>query len=212
MARPPLRRIPWHLRYRSGERVATRLRKLAITLTHQHCHVEFQGPVRIGPGFQLDIPDRGTLIVGPGVDFRRGFICEISGEGRVTIGGGSTFTSHCFIQCTTTIDIGEGCNIGQSAQIVDGSHRFRDPTRPMLEQGYDYRPIVIGRNALILSKCTIVNDVGEGSVIGANSVVTKPIPPFSLAVGAPARVIDRFGPGDDPELPEDGAAAPNRGR
>jgi len=45
-----------------------------------------------------------------------------------------------------------------------------------------------------MTKCTILNDVGDGAFVGANSVVTKPIPPYSLAVGAPARVIDYFGP------------------
>jgi len=78
-----LRRLPWRLRYGLGGRVMSTTRRLMIEATHLHCHVEFRGPVRIGPGFAIDIPDRGTLIVGPGVDFRRGFVCEISGEGRV---------------------------------------------------------------------------------------------------------------------------------
>ena len=84
--------------------------------------------------------------------------------------------------------------LGQSLFIADGSHRFRDWRRPILEQGYEFRPIRIGDRAAIMTKCTILNDVGDGAFVGANSVVTKPIPPYSLAVGAPARVIDYFGP------------------
>jgi acetyltransferase-like isoleucine patch superfamily enzyme len=45
-----------------------------------------------------------------------------------------------------------------------------------------------------LSKCTIVNSIGDGAVIGANSVVTRPIPAYCLAYGAPARVVEYFGP------------------
>lgn len=193
MGRPDLARVPWRLRYRAGARLATRARKVAIWATHRHCTVEFQGPVRLGPGFALDIPASGTLIVGPGVDFRRGFVCEIAGSGRVTIGAGTTFTSHTLIQCTTSIDIGQGCTFGQSTQIVDGNHRFRDPDLPMQDQGYDYRPITIGDGVVALSKTTIVADIGERAVIGANAVVTRPIPPYSLAVGVPARVIETFG-------------------
>src|SRR5947207_2484442 len=127
------RRIPWYLRYRLGARWASEARKAMILATHQHCTVEFQGPVRLGPGFTLEIPDRGSFIVGPGVDFRMGFKCEISGDGVVRIGAGSVFTSHMLIQCTTSIDIGERCAIGQSCLITDGFHQYRDHTRHLLD-------------------------------------------------------------------------------
>lgn len=193
---PPLRTLPWHLRYRSGSRLATFGRKLLIRMTHTHCRVEFLGPVRLGPGFALDIPDRGTFTVGPAVDFRRGFVCEISGDGRVTIGAGTTFTSNTLVQCTTSIDIGEHCNFGQSTQIVDGNHRFRDPDRPVREQGYDFRPIVIGDDVWVFGKSTVVHTIGERAIIGSNSVVTRPVPAFCLAAGAPAQVVEYFGPPD----------------
>jgi abequosyltransferase len=48
----------------------------------------------------------------------------------------------------------------------------------------------------VLSNCTVVAPIGAGAVIGANSVVTRPVPDFCLAVGAPARVIEYFGPPD----------------
>lgn len=192
-----LRRVPWRLRYRAGARLASEMRRLAIVATHQHCHVEFQGPVYIGPGFHLSIPDQGQLIIGPNVEFRRGFGCEIVGQGRITIGEGSIFTRDPYLQCTTSIDIGKGVGIGQACQIVDGSHRFRDWQEHWNRQGYNFRPLTIGDGAAIHSKCTIIADVGEGAVIGANAVVTKPIPPFCLAVGVPAKVIEYFGP---PEL------------
>ena len=188
--------MPWRARYVHGRRLVSELRRLAILATHGHCRVEFQGPVRLGRGFELEIPDHGSFVVGPGVDFRRGFVCEISGGGRVSIGGGCVFTRDSLLQCSTTIDIGDHCVFGQSTLIVDGNHRFRDLDRPMLEQGYDLEPIRIANHVLVTSKCSILANIGERSVIGANSVVSKPIPPFCLAVGTPARVIDYFGPAD----------------
>jgi acetyltransferase-like isoleucine patch superfamily enzyme len=198
------RRVPWRVRYQFGERVATRLRRAAIALTHQHCTVEFRGRVRLGPGFSVMIPGPGTLVVGDGVDFRRGFVCEISGTGRVAIGDRAIFTSHALIQCSTSIEIGEEAMLGQDLFIADGNHRFRDWRRNMLEQGYDYRPIRIGARAAINTKSTILNSVGEGAIVGANSVVTRPVPAYCVAVGAPARVIDYFGPPElrPPELEE----------
>ena len=195
------RKLPWHLRYRTAAKLASELRRVLILITHRHCHVEFQGPVRLGPGFTLDIPDRGSFIVGPGVEFRRNFRCEISGSGRVEIGGGTAFTADTLIQCTTSITIGKRCGFGQATFIVDGNHRFRDYTRHWLEQGDNFRAIVIGDGVAVNTKSTVINDIGERAVIGANSVVARPIPPYCLAVGAPARVVEYFGP---PELrPED---------
>jgi acetyltransferase-like isoleucine patch superfamily enzyme len=193
-------RLPWRLRYRHGARLASSARRILIRATHRHCHVEFQGPVRLGPGFSLEIPDRGTLIVGPGVDFRRGFVCEISGDGRIEIGAGSIFTSHALVQCSTTIRIGRRCVFGQATMIADGNHRFRDHTRHLLDQGYEFRPIHIGDGAIVTSKCTILNDVGDGAVVGANSVVTRPVPAHCLVGGVPARVLEYFGPPDQKPL------------
>jgi hypothetical protein len=62
------------------------------------------------------------------------------------------------------------------------------------EQGYVLRPIRIEDEAQIHGLSTVINNVGKRAVIGANSVITRPIPAYTLAVGAPARPIDYFGP------------------
>jgi acetyltransferase-like isoleucine patch superfamily enzyme len=49
---------------------------------------------------------------------------------------------------------------------------------------------------MITSKCTVLADVGERAIVGANSVVTKPVPAFCLAGGVPAKVFEYFGPPD----------------
>jgi acetyltransferase-like isoleucine patch superfamily enzyme len=189
-----LRRIAWRIAYVEGPRLASWLRRRWLQLCHPHAHIEFQGPVYLGPGFSVLIPDAGTLIVGPGVEFRRGFRAEIHGDGRLVIGAGSVFTYDVLVQCTTSIEIGERCIFAQASMLVDGSHRFRDVTKPVLAQGYDFRAIRIGDDATISAKCTVIADVGERAFIGANSVVTRPVPPFTVAAGVPARVIDEFGP------------------
>jgi acetyltransferase-like isoleucine patch superfamily enzyme len=148
------------------------------------------------------MPDAGEFIVGPGVDFRRGFVCEISGSGRVSIGGGSIFTSNVLVQCSTSIDIGDRCTFAQSVLIVDGNHRFRDYPTHVLDQGYDFTPIRIEDNVTVFSKSTVWASIGTGAVIGAHSLVTRPVPAYCLAVGVPARVVEYFGPpeGRPPEL------------
>jgi acetyltransferase-like isoleucine patch superfamily enzyme len=175
------------------------LRKRWVVFRNPHAHIEFQGPVYLGPGFSLHMPRGGTFIVGPGVEFRRGFRAELGPSARVTIGPGCYFTYDAIVTCETSITFGARCGIGQNAYIVDGSHKYRDLDRPFLEQGYNFTPITIEDDVQIHSKSTIVNSIGTRAIIGANAVVIKPIPAYCLAGGVPARVIDYFGPvGQEP--------------
>jgi acetyltransferase-like isoleucine patch superfamily enzyme len=94
--------------------------------------------------------------------------------GPVTIGKGSACAQHCFIT-------------GQS-------HYYKDITKSFRQQGFDIRPVAIGEGVWIGSNCVIVPGItiGKKSVIGAGSVVTRDIPPFSLAVGNPAKVVKQY--------------------
>lgn len=190
------RRLPWRLRYKLGARVASSLRRLALLATHRHGHLDIPRRVHIGPGFSLYMPHRGTLIVGSGVEMRRGVTIEITGDGRVTIGPDAVLTYGPVIQCSTSVDIDRGAQIGQEVSILDGQHRFRAYQLPEEERGLDAAPIRIGAEAMILSKATILADVGDHAVIGAHAVVTRPVPSYCLAVGVPARVVEYFGPAE----------------
>ncbi len=110
---------------------------------------------------------------------------------RISIG------SNCFIGEFNTVrgqggvSIGDGVYTGPMVQMVAVNHVFYDSARPIREQGITAKGIVvendvwIGAGAIILDGVTI----GQGSVIGAGAVVTESIPPYSIAVGTPARPV-----------------------
>jgi acetyltransferase-like isoleucine patch superfamily enzyme len=76
------------------------------------------------------------------------------------------------------------------------THRFDDPDVPIRDQGGERAVVRIGRGAWIGEAAIVLADVGAGTVVGAGSVVTRPLPEFVIAAGVPARVIrPRFAPG-----------------
>jgi acetyltransferase-like isoleucine patch superfamily enzyme len=207
-ARDYLRYLPLKIGYYLGPRVMSELRKRWVLARHPHGNVRFGEGVYLGPGFSLHMPGHGTFEVGDRVEFRRDFRAEVEGDGRISIGTESKFTYSVLMQCSTSIDVGDRVMFGQTTIVVDGQHRFRDLTKPMLDQGYDFHPLTIEDDATITTKCTIMANIGTRAFIGANAVVTRDIPPYTVAVGAPARPIDYFGPpGQEPAELRDGAAS-----
>jgi len=89
------------------------------------------------------------------------------------------------------IKIGKNCLIAAHSGIYANNHNFQDPTQPIKYQGITRQGIVIEDDCWLGDGVKVLDGVtiGRGSVIGAGAVVTKNIPPFSVAVGVPARVI-----------------------
>jgi acetyltransferase-like isoleucine patch superfamily enzyme len=89
------------------------------------------------------------------------------------------------------VKIGKYCLIAAHSGIVANNHIFSDPTEMIRLQGLTRQGVVIGDNCWLGYGVKVLDGVtiGEGSVIGAGSVVTKDIPPYSIAVGVPAKVV-----------------------
>jgi acetyltransferase-like isoleucine patch superfamily enzyme len=192
-----LKRLPWRLRYEYAVRAASSARRLSVLATHRHTDVHIHPTAWLGPRFSLWIPAAGRFHAGPGCEFRRDFYAEIANRGVIELGPQVIFTGQATLQITTSLTIGARAALGVGTFIADGNHRYKDHTKHWLEDDYDYTPIVIGEAAAIMTGCTIMASIGKRSAIGANSVVTRPIPDYCLAMGSPARVVEYFGP---PEL------------
>jgi acetyltransferase-like isoleucine patch superfamily enzyme len=114
------------------------------------------------------------------------------GAARIRIGGGTFLNIGVMVAALELVEIGEHCMFANGCFISDGSHRFDDPNKPVPWQGFTTKgPTRIGDNVWCGAHAVITSGVtvGQRSVIGANSVVTTDIPPFSIAAGAPARVL-----------------------
>lgn len=93
------------------------------------------------------------------------------------------------------IEFGEWCMVGPEAVIMSRSHEYSDPHTPVWLQGpkKPKRCVKIGNRVWIGMRAIIMPEVhiGDGVIIGAGSVVTKDIPPYTIAAGVPAKVIGK---------------------
>jgi acetyltransferase-like isoleucine patch superfamily enzyme len=114
------------------------------------------------------------------------------GSARIRIGGGTFLNLGVMVAAAELVEIGDHCMFANGCFITDSDHRFDDPDRPVPWQGFTTQgPTRVGDNVWCGAHVVITGGVsiGERSVIGANSVVTTDIAPFSVAAGVPARVL-----------------------
>lgn len=155
----------------------------------------------VEPGFRLRVKKGATLLVGRDVKFYDGFTAYVEGTATVEIGDRTLFNVNSWVAAIDGLSIGSDCLFAPMVTITDGNHRFAISDVPFHAQGFDNRPVTIGDNVWIGAKATIINSVGRDSVVGANAVVTRPVPAGSIAAGVPARVIGPVPPATDVDPP-----------
>jgi len=117
----------------------------------------------------------------------------IFSDPRARIGRGTYIGAYC---CLGWVDLGERVLLASGVHVPSGAgqHRFDDPDASIKDQGGQLQCVRIGADAWIGERGVVMADVGRGCVIGAASVVTRPIEDDAVAVGSPARVIRKREP------------------
>jgi acetyltransferase-like isoleucine patch superfamily enzyme len=153
--------------------------------------VTFHGMAFLGPDVDLFARrGRGRLEIGPWCWIGKGNSIRAH-EGSVRLGAKVVLGSHNVVNGYLDIEIGADALLSDWIYITDFDHHYGDLARPIRKQGIAKTPVRIGEDVWIGEKASILRgaDIGAGSVIGSQTVVKGHIPPFSVAVGAPARVI-----------------------
>jgi len=148
--------------------------------------------VRIGPGSLLS-----AITVYPSSWMRKPgrALREQKFDPKITIGDRVTATAGLQIAAHSEITIEDDVMLASNINITDGLHGYASAREPYKYQGISgISPILIkrgcwlGQNVVVLPGVTI----GEFTIVGANSVVTKSLPPQCIAVGSPAKIIKRW--------------------
>lgn len=175
-----------------------------IALTRQH--VELQGLVFLGRRVELlGRRGHGRLVVGPWTHLGDDNKLRAH-EGQLTIGEKVVMGRDNVINTYLDVEVGAASILADWIYVCDFDHRTERLDVPIKDQGIAKSPTRIGGDVWIGEKASVLRgvDIGHGSVIASHCLVNKDVPPFSIAVGVPVRVVrSRLPAGMDPEEAHD---------
>ena len=134
---------------------------------------------------------RGNVVIGDKVMIDDNVEIRNYTKEKSIIGNNSTFNRNTVLRGKYII--GDNVAIGPNCSIMGFNHKFDEVDKLMSQQGRTVKGIKIRNNVWIGANTIILDgvEIGEGVVIGGGSVVVKSIPPYSIAVGNPCKVIKK---------------------
>jgi acetyltransferase-like isoleucine patch superfamily enzyme len=133
--------------------------------------------------FHIDTDNSDFKIcIGKDVFFRDGGRITCYNNGKIAIHDKVFFNRNCSLNSLCNLTIKENCLFGENVKIYDHNHKFTDKEKLIKDQEYNIAPVVIEENCWVGSNVVILKGVtvGKNSIIGANCIIHKDVPPHSL--------------------------------
>ncbi len=146
----------------------------------------------IGPGYDFFSTRMRNIIIGSNVLVGRHAWMQTNGGGLIHIGNGCNTGRGLTISSCKGITIGKKCLLSYGVSLMDHDHNLFDKNISPMDSGItEGKEIIIEDNCFIGAHSFILKGVhlGNHCVVGANSVVTKSFPDFSVIAGNPAKLI-----------------------
>jgi acetyltransferase-like isoleucine patch superfamily enzyme len=151
--------------------------------------------VYIGAYSYLDCLSSGGVALGDNVTIREGCWLQMTSHydnpgTQLTIGNNVYIGPRSILGAGEPITIGDRCQFGANVSLVSENHAFSGEGE-ISDQGVSRKGITVGRDVWVGNNVTILDgvSVGDSSVLGAGTVVTRSVPARSVVVGVPGRVV-----------------------
>jgi len=146
--------------------------------------------VFIGGNIDLRNREDGSIVIEDNavIDDNCRFVA--ANKALLRIGRGTKIGRDCIFNCGEDVTLGEKCILAGMGYVNSSEHTLYKASH-VRDQGFDHAPIVI-EDGVFIGGCVSIKKgitIGKGAVVGANSVVTKDLPEYSVNVGVPARTI-----------------------
>jgi len=166
------------------------LGKVHVKLRGEPKNIVIGDNVVLGKNVDLRNRENGKIILNERVYLDDNVRIVAAREGKVEIGVGTELGAGTVINSGGETTIGKFCMIGGNVQIHAQNHEYRKE-KYIKDQLYEYGKVNLGSDVWIgsFSSVLVNTTIGEGAVIGANSMAKGEIPAFAICVGSPAKVI-----------------------
>lgn len=153
-------------------------------------HILLGGKTRVADWAVLSTEYGGEIAIGERCEIHHGALL-LSYGGRIRLGDDCSVNPYSILYGHGGLSIGNGVRIAAHTVIIPANHRFDDATQPICKQGLSMKGITIEDDVWIGAGVRILDGliIHRGAVIGAGSVVTRDVPPFTVNAGVPSRVI-----------------------
>lgn len=155
-----------------------------------HKKLDFKGFLNLNPDTKVSISGGGYIRFGRSVSTYSNVHFSAVG-GSLDIGDHVSFNRNCIVICKDSIIIGDQCIFGPNVCIYDHDHKYGING---IENGYKTSQIVIGSGCWIGANTIILRGsyIGDGSVIGAGTIVKGRIPSKSIVTNERKLIIQRI--------------------
>ncbi len=180
-----------------------RLRRMGVELGEGawipgRVELALAGSASVSIGRQVFIPrtieilgnDEGRIVIGDNVTIDSGARLHVANRATLRLGDRVGIGPYNILNAFDDLTIGDDTMFGPYININCADHGM-DRDRPMREQVGYYGPVTIGRDCWLGAMVVVTRGVtiGDGAVIGAGSIVTRDVPPYTIAAGAPCCVL-----------------------
>jgi len=144
--------------------------------------------VRLGRGVEVRAAPGARVQIGSGCEIGSRTSLTAEAHGELVLEENVFVSGGCIVAARAQVRIGTDSMLAEMVCVRDHDH---DPDHPPRSGRTLSQPVLIGERVWLGSKSSVVRggSVGSDSVVGAHALVNRPIPPRSVAVGVPARVV-----------------------
>lgn len=188
------------IRNQSIDFVCYKLHRVFITAIYSRRFKSFGNNSLLTSGLRLI--NAQNIVIGRNSSIMKNCVLETCPDAglapELLIGNNVSLGECSHVTCARNVIIGDGVVTGRFVLITDNGHGQSSAEElnvsPLSRETYSKGPVIIGKDVWIGDKVCILPGVtiGDGAIIGANTVVTKDVPAYSLVGGNPARVIKQI--------------------
>jgi len=154
------------------------------------CEVDIDN-VKIGRRVEISMERNCKIKIGEDVVINDNTRINLGKGASLQIGSNCSIEKNCYLNVMKELLIGDWVTIAYNSTLIDYNHKYVDRTKPIVNQGYDAKGIMIGNNTWIGSHCKLLSGtwLKDTTILGCNTLVKEEYEGNAIIVGTPGKKV-----------------------